>query len=697
MRVVKKNGNFEDFDDNKLLKAVEKSAKRASKQLTEYQKRLLIEDVKQHAGDNVKVSDLHIIVEQALRKIDTEVAQSYMSYRDYKQCFISTMNEVFDKSRSLLYGVDRENSNFDSNLISTKNSLIRGYLTKELYKNFFLSKEELQAIEDGYVYFHDLRDMLQNSINCCLFDIGNVLKGGFEMANIHYSEPTTVLSALQVIGDVTLVATAQQFGGFTLAELDKVLLPYVEKSIAKYKKDADYYGIENAEAYVTEKVQNELRQGFQSLELKLNTVPSSRGDFAFNTITFGDIVETSKHKRYWQIEICKAILNTRMKGHGKAGIPAVFPKLVYLYSQEQHDREQDQRLLFDLAIKCSGKAQYPDYLSLDGDGPLCDIYRETGKVVSGMGCRAYLSDFKGENGESVFIGRANIGACALHLPMIWQKSQGKNFYADIDYYMNLIREFLKKRYDALANQLCSSNPLGFCQGGLYKGNKKPYEKIGYDIVKSFTASFGITALNELNVLMEGKMLHESDRTKINEVVDYILAKINQFKKEDGYLYAAYGVPAESLAGTQREQFVKKFGIIENVSDRPYLTNSFHTHVSCDISMFDKQDCEYELFHKITGGHIQYVRVENRKNLEAIKQVVLRGMRMGLYQGINIASATCEDCGYISDGLAETCESCGSDNLTIIARACGYLSFYKRGGDTRFNDAKVAEIKDRVSM
>jgi len=312
-------------------------------------------------------------------------------------------------------------------------------------------------------------------------------------------------------------------------------------------------------------------------------------------------------------------------------------------------------------------------------------------------CRAYLSDFKGENGESVFIGRANIGAVALHLPMIWQKSEGKEFYKDLDYYLEMIRAFHKKRYDAIANQLCSSNPLGFCQGGLYKGTKKPSDKIGYDIIKSFTASFGITALNELNMLMEGKWLDNSDRRLVNEVIDYISDKIAQFKKEDGYLYALYAVPAESLAGTQREQFVKKFGIIEGVSDRAYLTNGFHTHVTCDISMFEKQDAEYELFHKINGGHIQYVRVLNKDNLEAIKQVVLRGMKMGFYQGVNIASATCEDCGHVTNGLAEKCEVCNSSNLTIISRACGYLSFYKQGGDTRFGDAKIAEIRERKSM
>lgn len=312
-------------------------------------------------------------------------------------------------------------------------------------------------------------------------------------------------------------------------------------------------------------------------------------------------------------------------------------------------------------------------------------------------CRAYLSDFKDENGESIFVSRANIGACALNLPMIWKKSDGINFYKDLDYYLEMIREFFKKRYVALSEQYCSSNPLAFCQGGLYKGHKKPTDKIGMDIVKAFTASFGITALNELNMLVEGKWLNDSDGAEVNKVIDHILEKIAQFKEEDGYLYAPYGVPAESLVGTQREQFVKKFGVIEGVSDRSYFTNSFHMHVSCDISMFDKQDLEYKLFHKITGGRIQYVRVLDKDNIDAIKAVVLRGMDLGFYQGINIASATCEDCGHVTNGLVGACEICGSENLTIISRACGYLSFYKQGGDTRFNSAKVDEIADRVSM
>lgn len=281
--------------------------------------------------------------------------------------------------------------------------------------------------------------------------------------------------------------------------------------------------------------------------------------------------------------------------------------------------------------------------------------------------------------------------------MIWKKSDGKTFYEDLNYYLGTMREFLKRRYDAVADNPCSTNPLAFTQGGLLGGNKLPTDKIGHDIVKSFTASFGITSLNELNVLMEGKMLHESDQVLVQEVVDFIDKRVNQFKKEDGYLYALYGVPAESLGGTQLRQFRDKFGVIPRVSDREYFTNSFHAHVSADITPFEKQDVEYKLFHSVNGGHINYGRIEDPNNKLAIKAFVLRGMLLGFYQGVNFVLAVCSGCGHRPNKHVEACPMCGSKHVTIIDRVCGYLGVSYCNGETRFNDSKLAEVKDRISM
>ena len=201
------------------------------------------------------------------------MAEAYAEYRYYKTTYARTFEQLRQDADDVLRLGDRENANYDSSLVSTKGSLIKGYLTKSLYKQFYLSGKEKALIERGDIYIHDLRDMILGCINCCLFDIGHVLKGGFEMSNVQYSEPKSVLSALQVIGDITLVATAQQFGGFTLPELDKVLLPYVEKSLAAARAKYRDLGLDEdtVERVASRDVVRELEQGFQSLELKLNT------------------------------------------------------------------------------------------------------------------------------------------------------------------------------------------------------------------------------------------------------------------------------------------------------------------------------------------------------------------------------------------------------------------------------------------
>ena len=311
-----------------------------------------------------------------------------------------------------------------------------------------------------------------------------------------------------------------------------------------------------------------------------------------------------------------------------------------------------------------------------------------------------MSDYKDENGESYFVGRANIGAVSLNLPMIWKKSEGKNFYQDLDYYLEMIRKFHQRRYEAVANNVCSTNPLAFTQGGIRGGNKKPDDRVGMDIVKSFTASFGITSLNELNVLMEGKELHLSDKQAVTRVVKHIEQRVNEFKKADGYLYALYATPAESLGGTQLNQFRKKFGVIPKVSDREYFSNGFHCHVTANITPFEKQDQEYDLFHSILGGRIQYTRIEDMRNKNAIKAIVRRGMEMGFYSGVNAPIATCEDCGCKPERFSDldpVCPECGSSNVTVIDRVCGYLGIRSSNKQTRFNDSKLAEVKDRVSM
>lgn len=704
MKVINKSGCINEWNNEKIVTAINKAASRVDCSITHNQAITIANACKKVAGkylkDNcISSAKLHeIVISQLVHHNFNLIASAYQEYRDYKNTYAKSWEQLKEDADQIIFLGDRENANFDSSLVSTKGSLVKGALTKELYKQFYLSKTEKFLTKRGDIYIHDLRDMIFGSVNCCLFDIGNILKGGFQMSGIHYTEPKTVLSALQVIGDITLVATAQQFGGFTLPELDKVLLPYVLKSYQRYLSNFD-----NNKDKANAATIRELEQGFQALELKLNTVPSSRGDFAFTTITFGqwDINEPTDNK-YWLNMIGSVILKVRQKGYD--GVPVLFPKLVFLYDKNLIDHDDYASKLFNEAVKCSSKCMYPDYLSLTGiieQNQVGMEYHLYNKIISPMGCRAYLSHWTDpKTNKVVTVGRCNIGAVSLNIPLIiavakkeFSTNWKESFWNLLSDRLQVIREFLCKRYEIIRHTKASTNPLAFTQGGFYNGYRQPDEEIG-DLVDYMTASFGITALNEATVLWCGKSLYEDKSIFANKVIDFILAKLDKYKEQDHHLYALYGTPAESLCGTQATQYREYTGDNQFGS---FFSNSFHCHVSEDITPIEKQDTEAAAFYKVAGGHIQYVRLDNPENLEATKAIIERGMSLGFYQGVNFDSCHCNDCGTSFANGGKTCPSCGSHNITTISRVCGYLGYSNINGHTRMNDAKLDEIKQRKSM
>lgn len=1073
MKILKKDGLIEDWDNDKIVKAILKASERINFNISKTQALAVAEKCKNKVDSQTPTSKLHSIVIKTLGEMGySEISDAYQEYRDYKNTYAKSWEHLKKDADAIIFLGDKENANFDSSLVSTKGSLIKGSLTKELYQQFYLSKKEKFLTKRGDIYIHDLRDMIFGSVNCCLFDIENVLKGGFEMSGVKYSEPKTVLSALQLIGDITLVATAQQFGGFTLAEIDKVLLYYVKKS---FKLNCNKFSELTTDTqkvidFSIKETIRELEQGFQSLELKLNTVPCSRGDFAFTTLTFGQWdVNLDNNDKFWLKTIGETLLKVRKNGHN--GFMVVFPKLVYLYDSQQIRKDTFSQSLFDEAVKTSSTCMYPDYLSLDGaievnkvaqefrdygtiispmgcidyhervnilrdkryqynikigdlfnhfsredssnfletkfdktlkskkvlnenkfkengyitfDGDLVNIWavnfkesvgrkpcridfeehfgisfprrnqrnsrgydislfniwdsylelrvaddlkysgftekmykeectsekdfvrnskfkvngktyeidiffpklnygieiqdfathsrdsdneisekgyhkrgisyhnekRESAKtlgieivelwedkirandyselkievkhkdykvkntiktfsnevsdvlelenfnleiqdidgnytklkriirnknitdwlnitfengnkirvtedhpfvtengqilanelnvgdyllseneeqilitqiekdnevgysydvqtesetfVFSGIAshnCRAYLSHYEDENGART-IGRCNIGAVSLNIPVIMAVAKQEfgsdwksKFWSLLDARLETIREFLKKRYDIIRNTKASTNPLAFTQGGFYQGYLKPDDKIG-DLVKYMTASFGITALNESTILWNGKSIYEDKSQFANKVVDFILERIEKFKKIDGYLYALYGTPAESLCMKQAQQYKDLTG---DSQFGEYFSNSFHCHVSENITPIEKQDAEFSLFHKVAGGHIQYVRIDNPENLVALKTIIKRGMEMGFYQGVNFERMKCNKCGEESYNTGLKCPHCGSTDTNVIDRVCGYLGYSNLNGQTRMNDGKMCEIRDRVSM
>ena len=441
--MIKKDGTKEDFNIQKVINAVGKSAYRALTKFTDKEKEYICQNVINRINDlevdEIPIPVMHNIVESALEDVKPIVAKSYRDYRNYKQDFVRMLDDVYKKSQSIMYIGDKENANTDSALVSTKRSLIFNQLNKELYQKFFMTTEEIQACRDGYIYVHDM-SARRDTMNCCLFDVANVLKGGFEMGNIWYNEPKALDTAFDVIGDIVLSAASQQYGGFTVPSVDYILEPYAEKSYEKYINKYLELGIsrERAEEEAEKDVIRDFQQGFQGWEYKFNTVASSRGDYPFITVTAG--TGTGRFAKMATIQM----LNVRRKGQGKEGCkkPVLFPKIVFLYDEKLHGPGGELEDVFEAGVECSAKTMYPDWLSLTGEGYIASMYKQYGKIISPMGCRAFLSPWYERGGMHpaddkdvpVFVGRFNIGAVSLHLPMILAKArqESRDFYEVID-------------------------------------------------------------------------------------------------------------------------------------------------------------------------------------------------------------------------------------------------------------------------
>lgn len=698
LKVIKKDGTLEEYDEQKIINACNKAARRAMIELSENDYQCICDGVWEKLVENdledTEIYDMHNIVESVLDDLFPEVAKKYREYRNYKKDFVHMMDKVYERSQAIRYIGDKSNANTDSALVATKRSLIYNELSSELYKKFFMTQNEKQAMKDGYIYIHD-RSARLDTINCDLMRVGEIMQGGFEMGNVWYNEPNSLDTAFDVMGDIILSTAAQQYGGFTVPEVDKILSPYAEKSYWKYRdeyakvcsyveKDNDIKvsNTKSAEIYAIDKVRRDFEQGWQGIEYKLNTVGSSRGDYPFVTMTIG--LATDKFGKMAAI----TFMNVHAGGQGRNGFkrPVLFPKIVFLYDRDLHgdgSEKYPNADVFNAGIECSGKTMYPDWLSLTGNGYVSEMYKKYGRVVSPMGCRAFLSPWyeKGgihpydEDDKPIFEGRCNLGVVSLNLPMILAKSrkESKDFYEVLDYYLELIRGLHQRTYNYIGELRASVNPVAFCEGGLLGGYLEPEEKIK-KLLPPMTMSYGITALNELQELYNKKSIRE-DGTFALEVMKYIQDYVNRIKEEDKILYAIYGTPAESLCGLQVEQFRKIYGIIENVSDRPYVSNSFHCHVSEEMSPIEKQDKEERFWNYFNGGKIQYCRYNLGYNKEAIKTLVLRAMDKGFYEGVNLAMCYCEECGYQQVEM-DICPKCGSTLITKIDRIENPFVLYK---------------------
>lgn len=695
--VIKKDNHKEMWDPSKIIEAIKKSEARLKDdnyKLSNEQIELIVDYVEKEVSymEYIHTSQLHKIVLKALQKYNYHVYLEYKAFRDYKERFSQSFQNAAEHSYNIVYDGDKENANKDSTLNSTKQALISETLMRELMKQFELKPDWVKAHEEGWIHIHDLSSRYLNQINCCLFDMGNLLDGGFEMNGSKYFEPKTIQTAWAVIGDVTLSASSQQYGGFTIPEIDSILVKYAKKS---YQKHLNFLLDNNIPQRQSEKIAEELtvreiEQGYQGFETKLNTVSNSLGQTPFTTITFG--LDTSK----WGRIISSVILKIRKEGMGENRMTAIFPKLVLLHRDDINGNEGSPNYdIYLQAIECSKTRLYPDYLSLNNPdiNNLAVIYERSGQVVSGMGCRAFLSPFfHPQTGEEIYTGRSNLGAISLNLPKFAIESKGNidKFYELINKYSQMIFEIHLDTYQKIAKTKGSTNPLLFCEGGSWMS-------VGYDesietIIKASTMSLGYIGLEEVVHYFFDDGLKHHIKFALN-IVKHLKKLVVQASEKYDKLFALYSTPAESLCYRFQKLNQKQYGIIKNVTDREYLTNSFHIHVTEDVSVLEKITLEYP-FHRIaTGGRISYCEFPYGVDNNVLKQSVDYAMKNGMYFGVNVVSATCCDCGYQGD--FEICPKCGSDYITSVSRVCGYLSFGKIKGDSRYNLGKQAEIRDRI--
>lgn len=679
LNVMKKDGHIEVFDTKKIQEAILASARKILSNEEEYdmqQKALIIANevarfLNSTEDENavIMTSKIHNVVLEILSKEWEVVGASYGMYRNYRKQMAKTFLKSYEESETVLHDGDKENANKDSDLNSTKQALIANNNMRGYMETFEMDKDWIEAHKQGWIHIHDLAERYLRQQNCCLFNMAGLLDGGFQLNGTVYAEPKHFDSAINVVGDVTLFASAQQYGGFTIPEIDTVLAKYAEKSYqSNLKFILDKFGditnediMETLEQTAYDMTVRELEQGFQGFETKLNTISNSLGQIPFVTITFG--LDTTQ----WGREISKAILNVRIKGIGENKSTAVFPKLSFLHRKEINGSPESPNYdIKQLGIQCSRLRLYPDWLSLDS-GNLAEVYERSNQVVSGMGCRAYLSPFWDEQGNEIYTGRSNIGAVTLNLPKIGLEAKGdwNKFFDLVDKYSDIIFAIHEDYYTKISKTKGSSNPLYFCEGGAWT-------KVGYDeevgkIYEASTASLGYIGIYEtlkaMNVPKEEYLKHGT------KIVAYLKKLTEKATINYNHLYALYSTPAESLCYRFQKINRKDYGVIEDVTDREYITNSFHVPVWEDVSVPEKIAFEAP-FHKLaTGGRISYNEFVYGVDNSVLEQAINFAMENGMYYGVNVVAGTCNQCGYSGD-FHDNCPKCGTHDITVVTRVCG---------------------------
>ncbi len=705
MKVIKRDGRATEFNGEKIKIAIEKANKEVRPSLRANAEEIndIIKYIEELDKKRILVEDIQDIIECKLMEINKyELAKKYIVYR-YTRALVRKQNTTDESILGLIKNQNKElleeNSNKNAVLASTQRDYIAGEVSKDLTKRILLPEKITKAHEEGILHFHDMDYFLQPIFNCCLINIEDMLDNGTVMNGKLIESPKSFQVACTIVTQIIAAVASNQYGGQSVdvSHLGK----YVRKSYDKFKKElteefSDKLSAEMIEELTRQRLKKEISAGVQTIQYQINTLMTTNGQSPFVTL----FLNLKKDDPYIEENamIIEEILKQRYKGiKNEKGvyITPAFPKLIYVLDEHNCLKGGKYDYLTKLAVKCSSKRLYPDYISAK---KMRENYE--GNVFAPMGCRSFLSPWKDENGNYKFEGRFNQGVVSINLPQIGIIAAGdeEKFWNLLDERLEICYEALMCRHYALLGTLSNTSPIHWRYGAIAR--MEAGEKIDKLLKGGYsTLSLGYIGIYEVTKLMK----NVSHTTKEGHefairVMKHLNDTVKKWKEETGLGFALYGTPAESLCYRFAKIDKQKYGDIKDITDKGYYTNSYHVDVREKIDAFSKLSFESEFQSISSGGAISYVEIPNmRHNLEALEELVKFIYDNIQYAEFNTKSDYCHVCGYdgeiiINDKLEWECPNCGNkdkNKMNVTRRTCGYL------GENFWNEGKTKEIKSRV--
>lgn len=710
--VIKRNGECVDFDKQKIITAIEKAMHSSSGIYCAGQAEQIADEIESFANTMSTPITIHGIEEQVYYKLlkygNPATAKAYESYRsvqEYKRQINTSDQEIVGILNCSNLEVMDENSNKDAKVVSTQRDLIAGEVSKDIARRLLMPTDIVLAHDSGAIHFHDMDYIIQPMFNCCLINLKDMLDNGTVINGKKIDSPKSFQVACTVTTQIIAQVASGQFGGQSINGIDRILAPYVRKSYHKYldavvEEQREVYGIEpdmaKAEEIAWKRTRKEVKDGIQTIQYQINTLMTTNGQAPFVTLFmhFTPDYCYAKEAALIQEEILKQRLEG-IKNEADVYVTPAFPKLIYVLDEHNVYPDSEYYWLTQLAAKCTAKRMYPDYISAK---KMREYYQ--GNVYSPMGCRSILAPWKDAEGNYKFDGRFNMGVVSLNLPQIGILAEGseERFFEILDKRLELAKKALLFRYNLLKDVTSDVSPIHWQHGAITR--LKPGEKIGHLLLDGYaTISLGYIGIYEATMLIKGvSHTQPSGREFALKVMDYMKSAVDSWKAETKLGFGLYGTPAESLTNRFCQIDRKRFGIIPDVTDKGYYTNSYHVDVRENISVFDKFDFESEFQKRSTGGMISYAEIPNmNNNTEAVETLVQYIYDHITYAEFNTKSDYCHCCGFdgeikVNEQGEWECPNCGNHDrsrLTVIRRTCGYL------GENFWNEGRTKEISARV--